>query len=624
MKNSILGLLLVTLTAANATAQVTSAFFPDYGLTDYVSNTWDVDTSGGEWLGAALRVELTGGSIYQDGTGDETPPPTSAVGDLRYDSYMTGGYDTDYVTPSPGATPIVIGNAYDIYGSMPGAAVFDQLIDAAWISEEDAAQVGSLMLGRVTLSADAQGYYSYQLEVSSNSPTTFVNGIIENGVMTQNVRTSRFAQNTNFAGHVSNTWRVATQGSEWLGSALRVELTVGTVYQNTGPGSGDVPPDPANFGANPDLRYDSYVTGGTDSAFPSTIGGTPIVIGNAYDIYGSTPGAAVLDSTEEIDTAWISMEDAAQVGSLMLGRVTLSDDAQGFYSYQLELDNDSTTTFVNGIIEDGVMTDNVITARFVQDTALAGHVSNTWQVATQGSEWLATALRVELTGGSIYQDGTGDETPPPTSAVGDLRYDSYMTGGYDTDYGTPSPGATPIVLGNAYDIDGSTPGAAVFELNDQLIDAAWMSEEDAAQVGNLMLGRVTLSDDAQGTFKFRVVLDGSNDFLWLNGVIVNGEMLLSTGSLTLPVPGDADGDGDVDAADAEILAAYWQQTAIDGGASVGDFNGDRDVNDIDATIMAANWGVGTAAAVPEPSVAFGLLILALAALAAVNRRRQRR
>ena len=87
-----------------------------------------------------------------------------------------------------------------------------------------------------------------------------------------------------------------------------------------------------------------------------------------------------------------------------------------------------------------------------------------------------------------------------------------------------------------------------------------------------------------------------------------------------PPPGDADGDYDVDADDAAIVAANWQQT-IGGGASVGDFNGDGDVNDIDATIMAANWGVGTAAAVPEPSVAFGLLILGLAALAAVNRRR---
>ena len=179
MKNFILALLLVILTAANATAQVTSTFNQDYGLANHVSNTWHVDTSSYEWLAAALRVELNAGSIYQNAAGDDSPPPTSAVGGLQYDSYMTGGFDTDYVTPTAGAVLFVIENAYEIDESIytPGPAVFEsnpQLIDATWISMEDADQVGNLMLSRITLSDDAQGTFKFRIVLDANNEVFYL------------------------------------------------------------------------------------------------------------------------------------------------------------------------------------------------------------------------------------------------------------------------------------------------------------------------------------------------------------------------------------------------------------------------------------------------------------------
>ena len=97
----------------------------------------------------------------------------------------------------------------------------------------------------------------------------------------------------------------------------------------------------------------------------------------------------------------------------------------------------------------------------------------------------------------------------------------------------------------------------------------------------------------------------------------SGDYLIDEISLTditpPPIPGDADGDFDVDDDDAAILASFWLQTSLAGGASEGDFDGDGDADDADATIMAVNWGVGVPAAVPEP----GTLALLLSAVGSV-------
>ncbi len=93
---------------------------------------------------------------------------------------------------------------------------------------------------------------------------------------------------------------------------------------------------------------------------------------------------------------------------------------------------------------------------------------------------------------------------------------------------------------------------------------------------------------------------------------------------SIPAPamvGDANRDGVVNAADAAVLATYWQ-TAFGALWGMGDFNGDKAVNDIDATLMAANWGNSTNAAVPEPSTLVGLMGLCLAGLLASAHRKR--
>ena len=83
------------------------------------------------------------------------------------------------------------------------------------------------------------------------------------------------------------------------------------------------------------------------------------------------------------------------------------------------------------------------------------------------------------------------------------------------------------------------------------------------------------------------------------------------------IPGDANNDGKVDGSDVTILAGNWQKGVSDGLTAIweeGDFNGDGKVDGSDVTILAGNWQYGVtaaAAAVPEPSILIGLLMLGL-------------
>ena len=391
-------------------------------------------------------------------------------------------------------------------------------------------------------------------------------------------------------GYVSNTWDISTD-NKWLSAELRVQLNEGNIYQD--PAGSNNPPNPAAIGTT--LEFDSYMAGGYDTT-GGAAGTSPTVMGGAVDIGGDIP---LKFGTFVIDATWGSSLDPKPSGDLMLARVTLSDDAQGIYSYRIGVEDYPPTTFVGGLIANGAMMDPVLTSTFTQEdpgSTLEGYVSNTWDVNTLGEKWLSAELLVELINGDIYQNtgvGSGDVPPDPVNFVANpaLEFDSYMTGGYDTDVAT---GTLPELMGGAVDIGG----AILLTFDTSEIDATWGSTLATKPWGDLMLGRITLSDDAQGTFKFRIGLGDSGATFYLDGWIVDGAMLL----LAPPIPGDADGDRDVDAADAAILASHWLQT-IAGGYSVGDFNGDGDVDDVDATIMAANWQVGVAAeaAVPEPS-----------------------
>ena len=94
-------------------------------------------------------------------------------------------------------------------------------------------------------------------------------------------------------------------------------------------------------------------------------------------------------------------------------------------------------------------------------------------------------------------------------------------------------------------------------------------------------------------------------------------------SISPPVlPGDVNFDHIVNGQDIAVLASNWLHTGFHGP---GDANGDGIVNGQDIAIIASNWlhasggGVGSGAAVPEPST---LILAAVGGLAMLPRRRR--
>ncbi len=410
-------------------------------------------------------------------------------------------------------------------------------------------------------------------------------------------------------GYTSNTWDVNTATDSWLSGQLLLQLTAGDIYQDSV--GNDAPPNPALFVTNPTLQYDSYMTGGTDSAAPSTTGPLPSIMGGAVDLGGAV--AATFD-TSTIDATWVSSLATNPSGDLTLARITLSDNAQGIYSYRIGVDNNQPTSFVGGFIVNGAMTQPVLTSTFTQTdpgTTLSGYVSNTWDVNTLGDKWLSAELIVDLTAGNIYQDGVGTDAPPNPALFGTnptLQYDSYMTGGTDSE--APSTtGTLPSLIGGAVDIGGAI--AATFDMSS--IDATWITSLATNPSGELMLGRITLSDDACGTYKIRIGLEDGGASFFLGGTIVDGVM----GTMEIPlIPGDFDSDGDVDVSDLGVLATNYGQ-GPGKTLSEGDANDDGYVNVSDLGLLATNYGVGTAAAsaVPEPCTAALLVLMAAMGLA---------
>ena len=128
-----------------------------------------------------------------------------------------------------------------------------------------------------------------------------------------------------------------------------------------------------------------------------------------------------------------------------------------------------------------------------------------------------------MRGVNIYQDALGTNVPPDPSQIGpnpSLEFDSYMTGGMNT-VAPSTPGLMLVVYGGAVDL-----GDTALTFSTTKIDAAWGSAETTLPSGNLMLARITLSDNAHGTFKYRIGFDNGTPYsiYMLEGVIVDGVM----------------------------------------------------------------------------------------------------
>jgi hypothetical protein len=159
--------------------------------------------------------------------------------------------------------------------------------------------------------------------------------------------------NTPPAGYVSHDLSV-NAATDWLATEMRVVLTGGSIYQNTDAGTPNPiykGPDPSNFGALPNLRWDTYVTSaqGLADVAPRSAGG-------AVDLGGS---ATLAFTTSSINLEWFTT-NTTDSGTFTLGRFTLSNDAAGTWQLRLDSLNQTAPYLLSGNVQNGLLISNPI------------------------------------------------------------------------------------------------------------------------------------------------------------------------------------------------------------------------------------------------------------------------
>jgi hypothetical protein len=131
-------------------------------------------------------------------------------------------------------------------------------------------------------------------------------------------------------------------------------------------------------------------------------------------------------------------------------------------------------------------------------------------------DWLSAELRLELTSGRLYQDRYGSDLTPSEALI-----DAHPTVEYDTYLSANGRENATLTIGGAVDLGGS----AGLTMNETSIDAAWFGTSDT-DIGDVLLSRVTISDDAVGIWSLLVSDVGGGSYL-VSGTISKGVMRLT-------------------------------------------------------------------------------------------------
>lgn len=154
-------------------------------LDDYVCQDLIADTTE-EWTGAAILIELTAGSIYQELAGSvpvtggikyyngqtNSPPFSTIFTDLPSSEYDTYIHSTGNSVTIQGAGGDVGGDTYQFD---------DAEIDVTWSSFT--APSGENYIGRFTFSDNATGTFSLMVTQADDTSSYVVTGTISSGVM---------------------------------------------------------------------------------------------------------------------------------------------------------------------------------------------------------------------------------------------------------------------------------------------------------------------------------------------------------------------------------------------------------------------------------------------------------
>ncbi len=306
-----------------------------------------------------------------------------------------------------------------------------------------------------------------------------------------------------------------TTDSDWSFASLLIELSGGSIYQDSA--GGDRAPNPTLFSEFPTVEFDTYVAANGHSLS---------ILGNAAEIGGDS----LQFDSQEIDITWFDL-NKSDTGTVVIGRFTLSDDAVGGLGLKV-LDTGSGEfatwdTFTSGDLVNLTPAPPRtptpppkappplpldFSARFVEvdnSSALTGYTTFDLEVTT-GTDWIASALLLELTQGSIYQDVMGTHIPQSPfffDQFPTLEFDSYVA----------ANGHSTSIAGHAGDL-----GGRALQFDSNRIDITWF-DIDQDDIGTIIIGRFTLSDDAAGDIKMlNTNGNGSGHTIFASDSFTNG------------------------------------------------------------------------------------------------------
>ncbi len=180
-------------------------------------------------------------------------------------------------------------------------------------------------------------------------------------------------------------------------------------------------------------------------------------------------------------------------------------------------------------------------------------------IADSASDWTGAAMLMTVSQGSIYQDPVGGDTAPNPGF-----FDAFPTLEFDT-YLSANDNAV-MVIGGAGDVFGDG-----LRFDTQELDVSWI-DTATDDVGQVHLARITLSDDAAGTWSLKLINAAADIFLSLDVTFSQGQLALTPPPPPPPPPdpvavdGDFTGDGKADIfwhGTRTGRNAVWQMDGLD-------------------------------------------------------------
>ncbi len=213
---------------------------------------------------------------------------------------------------------------------------------------------------------------------------------------------------------------------------------------------------------------------------------------------------------------------------------------------------------------------------------LAGYVTQDIQVYTS-NDWTVAGMILELTNGSIYQytDTSFDLAPPAYLAS------VYPAIAFDTYVGIVDGGAGGIA-GQSGDL-GSPLTGWNYQLDTTGIDATWFNTY-TYNYGFNTIGRISLSNDAQGTLRF-ALSEGHQAFVEYELDIIDGQIIPEA---ICDLPGDPSCGVDFIGLDQlDNVLTHWNQNVPTGDLSQGDYDHDGFVGLNDLDVILTFWNIPT-------------------------------